>query len=457
MDVRNSELNYQQMLDRETVPVPEALRTQCEPLDDMGTIPVARYLDRAFHDLEKEKLWPRVWQVVCRESEVAQPGDFFVHEIAGYSVFLQRDSEGTLRAFRNACLHRGRQLKSETGAGRGNSREIRCPFHGFRWHLDGAFNEAPCQDEFPQIVPENFSLPQASLETWGGWVFVNLDRQAGPLREQLGVIAEHFERWDTSDCYKAVHIRKVVNCNWKLAHEAFIESFHTITTHPQLLAYTGDVNSQYDCFSDHVSRTITPMGVASPHLGDPGEAFTTEGYIAEHDLPDAGEFPDGMAAREWLGELNRQRFEQLYGRSMQEVTHAEVLDAILYSLFPNFAPWGGFRPNLNYRFLPYRDRHEQCTMEIMVLMRYPAGQERPKDATPIFVDEHQRLADVEGVSAGLAKVFDQDFSNLPLVQRGLPSLESGQIQLARYQEQRIWHFHRTLEKYLYNETEPDLT
>ena len=119
--------------------------------------------------------------------------------------------------------------------------------------------------------------------------------------------------------------------------------------------------------------------------------------------------------------------------------------------------WGGFRPNLNYRFLPYRDRHDQCTMEIMVLMRYPAGQERPTDATPILVDEHQRLADVEGVSAGLAKVFDQDFSNLPLVQRGLPSLESGQIQLARYQEQRIWHFHRTLEKYLYNETEPDLT
>ena len=86
-------------------------------------------------------------------------------------------------------------------------------------------------------------------------------------------------------------------------------------------------------------------------------------------------------------------------------------------------------------------------------MRYPPDQDRPADAMPIFVAEDQRLADVEGISAGLAKVFDQDFSNLPLVQRGLPSLESGEIQLARYQEQRIWHFHQTLAQYLYDDKE----
>ena len=134
-------------------------------------------------------------------------------------------------------------------------------------------------------------------------------------------------------------------------------------------------------------------------------------------------------------------------------THSEVLDAILYSVFPNFAPWAGFRPNVTYRFLPYDDSHEMCTMEIMLLMRYdPAGQ-RPTDAPVIFVPQDQRLADTEGIEPGLARVFDQDFSNLPFVQKGLRSLTSGHVQLAQYQEVRIRHFHHTLDAYISAEGE----
>ena len=130
------------------------------------------------------------------------------------------------------------------------------------------------------------------------------------------------------------------------------------------------------------------------------------------------------------------------------VTHSEVLDAILYSVFPNFAPWAGFRPNVTYRFLPHNDSHEICTMEIMLLMRYPTSQARPRDASVQFVPADQTLAQTPGIEPGLARVFDQDFSNLPFVQQGLRSLQSGHVQLANYQEVRIRQFHQTMDKYL---------
>jgi phenylpropionate dioxygenase-like ring-hydroxylating dioxygenase large terminal subunit len=449
---RQPGVSYQDLLDLESNPVPAALRYSSDTFLGSDPISVERYLSREYFELEKTRLWPRVWQVLCRESEIGSDGDFYVHDIAGTSVLVQRTNGGGIKAYRNACLHRGRQLKTGSESGLGSAREIRCPYHGFRWNLEGEFMDAPCQWDFPHLDTDNFNLPEIRVDTWGGWVFANIDGQAPALAEYLGVMTGHFERWEPHNTYKAMHIKKVLHCNWKLAHEAFIESYHTVATHPQLLPYTGDANSQYDCFNDHVSRSITPMGLASPHLPNTSEQqsvnqwLTVYGVAAENELP---VIPQGMSARDYLGELNIQRYSELYQRDLSAIaTHSEVLDAILYSIFPNFAPWAGFRPNLSYRFLPWEDSHEMCSMEIMLLMRFPKGQGRPADAMMQFVGPDQTLAQTEGIEAGLAAVFDQDFSNLPRVQQGLKSLQSGQVQLGNYQEVRIRHFHQTLDKYL---------
>jgi phenylpropionate dioxygenase-like ring-hydroxylating dioxygenase large terminal subunit len=449
---RFSGLSYQDLLNRETRPVPDSLRETTETFLGSESVSVGRYLSRDFYEREKRKMWPRVWQSLCRETEIANPGDYYVQDIAGTSVVAARSDKGEIHAYPNACLHRGRQLKTGTQSGFGNSRDFTCPFHGFRWSLEGDFEGAPCSWDFTHIDAADFSLPSLRVDTWGGWVFVNIDGTAPPLNEYLGIAVDHFERWAPERTYKALHIKKVLRCNWKLAHEAFIESYHTVATHPQLLPYTGDSNSQYDCFSDYISRTITPMGVVSPHSPATSEEQAVHqwlniyGVAAEEGLPDV---PDGMSAREFLGEMNIRRFSEMYEQDLASfVTHSEVLDAILYSVFPNFAPWAGFRPNVTYRFLPYEDSHEMCTMEIMLMMRYPESQPRPRDADVQFVPAGQTLADTPGIEPGLARVFDQDFSNLPFVHKGLRSLQSGHIELANYQEVRIRHFHQTLDKYL---------
>ncbi len=445
---RSDSISYQQLLDQEKNPVPDALRESTETYLGSASLSTERYLSRDYYELENEKLWPKVWQAVCRETEIADAGDFYTHDIARYSVVVTRTSSGAIKGYMNSCLHRGRQLKT----GQGNSREFKCPFHGFRWDLDGSFLGAPCQWDFPHIDGDNFKLDAIKVELWGGWVFINMDKDAVPLTEYMGVMDQHFKRWQPENTYKAMHLKKILRCNWKLAHEAFIESFHTVATHPQLLLYTADANSQYDCFNDHVSRTITPMGVISPNLKEATEQqsvnqwLTIYGVASENELPT---IPEGVTAREYLGELNIQRFSDMYQQDLSSVaTHSEVLDAILYSVFPNFAPWAGYRPNVTYRFLPYGDSPDQCTMEIMLLMRFPDGEPRPKDATELVVGPDQTFAETEGIEAGLAKVFDQDFSNLPKVQKGLNSLRSGQIELGNYQEVRIRHFHQTLDKYI---------
>jgi phenylpropionate dioxygenase-like ring-hydroxylating dioxygenase large terminal subunit len=449
--------SYQDLLDRETRPVPAALRATAEVFLGGEPLPVECYLSQEWHEREKRLLWPRVWQSLCRESEIATPGDYYVHDIADTSVLVLRTDSGELRAYPNACLHRGRQLKTGSASGLGNARDLTCPYHGFRWNLEGGFEGMPCPWDFPHIDSARFGLPGLRVATWGGWVFVNLDGGAPPLAQYLGVMVDHFERWQPEKTYKALHIKKVLRCNWKLAHEEFIESYHTVATHPQLLPYTGDSNSQYDCFSDYVSRTITPMGVVSPHSGGTTEEqsvhqwLTVYGVAEGDDLPGV---PEGVSAREYLGEMNIRRFSEMYQQDLSGVaTHSEVLDAILYSVFPNFAPWAGFRPNVTYRFLPWDDRHDQCTMEIMLLMRYPESAGPPPNAEVIFVPADQALRETPGIEPGLARVFDQDFGNLPHVQKGLRSLRSGQVQLANYQEVRIRHFHRTLNKLLATDEE----
>jgi len=87
-------------------------------------------------------------------------------------------------------------------------------------------------------------------------------------------------------------------------------------------------------------------------------------------------------------------------------------------------------------------------MEIIVLMRFPEGAERPSDCAVQKLDKDQLFSEAEGMEGGLGRVFDQDFSNLKMVQKGLHNLQSGEVVLANYQEVRIRHFHQTLDKYI---------
>ena len=248
-----------------------------------------------------------------------------------------------------------------------------------------------------------------------------------------------------------MHIEKVISCNWKVALEAFIESYHAIATHPQLMPFQAIDNSQYDVWGDNVSRTITAYGVPNPTHAD---LFTEQesldammGLIGVEDRP---QLPEGMTAREMYAKMNLPVANEQAGVDFSETaTMSEMMDSTLYMLFPNYAPWAGHGTVITYRHRPNGDDHESCIMEIFLLTRFPEGTESPADAPVTRLTAEQRFSDAADVMGeGFANVFNQDDANLPQVQKGLKASKKGAVSLANYQEVRIRQFHQTLDKYL---------
>ncbi len=444
---RDPSYSFQDLLDREKVDVPDSLRDSTDTYLGSEDLPIDRWTSREFFDLETEKLWTRTWQMACRESQLRNPGDYFVYDIVNFSILITRTESGELKAYHNSCLHRGRVLKR----GAGNSPELRCPYHGFAWALSGEFKGAPCQWDFQHIDTEEFSLPEVRVDTWGGWVLINMDDNAPDLQEYMGVLPEHFKEWKHEQRYVSMHVEKVIAANWKVVLEAFIESYHAIATHPQLMPFQGIDNSQYDVWGDNVSRTITSYGTINPsHEEQFSEQDSLDAMMAMSGSEVKPTLEPGQTAREKLAEMVLPDISEQVGEDLDgKTTMSELMDSTLYLLFPNFAPWAGYSTCITYRHRPNGDDVNSCIMDIYLLTRYPEGEEPPADAPTrrLAIDEpFSSAADIMG--EGLARVFDQDGSNLPQVQKGLRASKKGKVTLANYQEVRIRHFHQTLDKYL---------
>ena len=499
---RSAGISYDELFDDDTHPVSEVLRRVGERHPGNTRVPARVYYAQDVHDLEVERLWSRVWQLACLEEEIPEVGDYHVYDIAHLSFLVIRTAPDQIKAYRNACLHRGRKLRETHGRGAMN---LRCAFHGWCWELDGSMKEIPCQWDFPDVDMADYGLPEALVDTWQGFVFINPDRNAAPLADYLGDLADHFEFVPFERRYKAVHIRKLMPMNWKTCQEAFMESYHVVATHPTLMENLGDANSRYDAFGNY-SRAMSAHAVASPHLGDfptyerleDGRQFARwrhpmSGHIYERvdearvsvtDLDgnvstfdDDGNHIDGPRTqadphlckwvggpllpgmedvplmtpdpppevtnvRGWIADQKRAQVRKEMGDTVDvdAISDAEMIDAIFYSVFPNWSPWGCFNP-IMYRFRPNGDNPQECIFEVML---FPLAPPDPADRPPPAAVHHLGLDDdwAQAPQLGpLAKIFQQDSLNLPLVQKGLRAQEQQEVIFASYQETKIRHFY----------------
>ncbi|GMU79702.1 MAG: (2Fe-2S)-binding protein [Acidimicrobiia bacterium] len=434
--------SYRELLDRDTRPVPDGLRADSHPDLGITGVPRDRYLSREFQQLEFEHVWSRTWQMACREEQLPDAGSHVVYDVGDLSLIVVRGHDREIRAFHNSCLHRGTQLRSEGGC----VHELRCPFHGFTWELDGTMSAVPCAWDFPQVHPDAFRLPQAQVDTWGGFVFVNPDPDAPSLGEYLGALPENFERFPLEDRFMAAHVAKVLACNWKVGIEAFIEAFHTFAVHPQLVTTSADTITQYDVFSedDHWSRMITPVGAPSEHV----TRDVSDDEILRSMLFSRGDLtiPPGGTVRGVLADEMRAQLAERTGRDFSHLSDAEAIDGIEYFVFPNFFPWAGFLTPLVYRFRPWDDDPGRCLMEVMLLDPLPVGP-RPAPAELRFLGEDEPWASAPELGF-LGRILDQDTATMPLVQRGLRASVRARTTLSRYQEIRVRHLHALLTRYI---------
>ncbi len=433
---RSPGISYQELLDQDTHPVPDVLRLQSPK--DLGDadIPVERYISKEWSELEAERLWRRVWQFACREEDIPEPGDHHRYDIVGLSFLVVRTETGTIKTYPNACLHRGRMLKEFDG----RATELRCPFHGFTWDLDGCLKHVPARWDFPHVRDAEFSLPEIPTATWGGFVFINPDQSCAPFAEFISDLAGQFERWDLSKLYKQAHVAKIMPANWKIVQEAFCEAYHVSGTHPQILKAIGDVNSQVDLW-ENCARVITPSFTSSPLVGD---GVSDQDIVrAMLDIPEGAEvppLPEGMSARAWGADMSRETLRPGAGDLVDEYCDAEMVDNLDYTLFPNFHPWGAFN-KIVYRFRPNGLDHRSAIMECIMLA--PFQGQRPPPAEVHWLKEDERWSSALGF---LGRVFDQDAFNMPKVQLGLEATYKSGFTLANYQESKVrWLHHKLTE------------
>ena len=438
---RSPGISYQALLDTDTHEVPPVLRIEHPRYMGSEDVPIDRYISRSWHEAEVANLWSRVWQYACREEEIPEVGDYHIYEIVRSSYIVIRTAPDQIKAYPNACLHRGRQLKDHDG----RCSEIRCPFHGFTWAIDGALKRVPAEWDFEHVVAEEFSLPECQVGTWAGFVFINPEPDAEPLASYLGEIVEQFAGWDLANRYKQAHVAKVIHANWKITQEAFCEAYHVSGTHPQALGYLGDTNSQLDIW-ENFARTITAGGTPSPHLDPPPtqDAMMRAMLDVRHDQDNPIPVPDGASMRALAADATRARWRPAAGDWVDRLSDAELNDSIDYTVFPNFHPWGAFN-RIVYRFRPNGDDHRSSIMECIYLA--PFAGERPPPAPIHWLGEDETFVDAPELGM-LAKVFNQDLFNMAKVQRGLETTRKPGMTLGNYQESKIRWIHAKLDQWV---------
>lgn len=452
--VRCPGTSWEDLMAQDSRPAPDILTQESYRYLGSDAIPAERYTSEEFAKAEREKMWPYVWQFAAREEDIPEVGDYTVFENAGRSWLISRQDDGSVRAFHNVCLHRGRKLRTEDG----HADQFQCPFHGFTWNKDGQFSHMPCQWDFAHLKKEEMALPDAEVGRWGGYIFIREERGGPSLEEYLAPLPEHFKQWKHEECTTVIWVGKEVPANWKVTAEAFMEAWHTVITHPQILPFTGDANGAYWFWGDNVNVNHVPFGVLSPHLDPDGKSQqwivdefikyngrSSDNYDPSGD-PYAVQVPDGMTARAALGAKMRNAYAEQAGYSLDHATDAELIDALVYNVFPNFAPWGGFMPNIVYRWRPGKTP-DTCIMEVRILSRIKRGDPIPRGVPMKFLRLDQKWTEAAELG-GLGAVFEQDMDNLPYVQDGLHCSKNGKVQLGDYQEIRIRQFHQTMDKYL---------
>lgn len=217
------------------------------------------YTDERFFEAERERLFGRAWVTVGLADEVAETGRVLVRSIGERSILITRDDDGVLRAFLNACRHRGTELVA------GDCQvadTIRCPYHRWAYRLDGSLRAAPRFDEVPRqrFDPADHGLIPVRVASWGPLVLACLDPDTPPLDTWLGDLAQRMAGYGL-DSWRLHEQRTLeIRANWKLISENYQEYYHLPWVHPEL-ARVSRVRDHYRYQGPgmYCGQTTTPV------------------------------------------------------------------------------------------------------------------------------------------------------------------------------------------------------
>ncbi len=347
-------------------------------------IPAGRYTDPAFLALEREYLWKRSWLYALHEDELPRPGSFRLFRKTGSPIVLTRGNDGRIRAFYNACRHRGAPLVEKAA---GETKGFFCRYHGWTYGLDGRLNSVRERRDFVGLDTECLGLTPVRCEQFGRWVFINEDAQAAPLATAIQPLASHWANLGIDTLRHITSASFEVACNVKVLIDAFLETYHLKSIHPGTVdRFLDSRGTHAELWDNGNSMMVTPH--RNPEWRDPG------------------------------------------AKGMPEIATAEPLFTTQnpsYLMFPNLVtpPCSTGIPFIT--FWPKTDR----TMEVDVHWFAPEGSQG-HEQWPTRISNFERI-------------LEEDVQFAPRIQESVEARGFAGMVLS-YQERRIYHWHEQLDR-----------
>jgi len=397
--------------------------------------PTEAYISEEYVRLERDRLWRKVWLQAGRLEDIPEVGNYLSYDILDDSVLIVRTAPDTIKAYHNVCTHRGRRLV-DTPPGARNARGKRmnfvCGFHAWTFDLEGQCTYILKKSDWQgALSDERTRLGKVSIDTWGGFIWINLDPDCEPLRDYLEPAARMLEPFELQNMRPRWRCWTIFDCNWKVALEAFDETYHVPGTHPEFMAFgdfTGWAKAQgkhsfigYDT-GDGPKENASKLRLGA---GDPRVAtaqmqkYTWEGVNTNttktlvdvaQTLP--GVLPAGTPAADvlkyWLD--TARALDEKRGVFWPKVDPEHVArSGTAWQIFPNQQIGHAVNNMLCYQARPYGYNPDKCYFEVAVYELYPKGAAPETEWT--FAEPKD-----------FPHVLKQDFSNMAAVQQGMKNV-----------------------------------
>lgn len=435
-----------------------------EVLSEPVLVPVEAYISPDYVKAERDKLWRKVWLQAGRIEEIPEIGNFITFDILDDSVILVRAPEG-IKAFHNVCPHRGRRLVDVPAGARnaqGTRSQFFCGYHGWKFGLNGDNTHIPHQEDWQGALTSGCkNLAPVRMDTWGGWIWINLDPDCEPLQDYLDPVASMLDPFHLQNMRFRWRKWGVFDCNWKVALEAFNETYHVQTTHPEFnqfgsfrgwaKAHGKHSNIGYERPKDMDENQSAKLRVGTnddPRIStaqmqnytwEKANTNTTQTLVdAANRLKD--ELPEGTPAdqvlKHWI-ESARQA-DEARGVIWPTVDPAHVAaSGTAWQVFPNFQIGHAVNNALCYSARPYGYNPDKCIFEAAVYELFPDGKE------PQTEWEYSPATE-----EAWCYVLSQDFSNMAAVQQGMKSVGFAGNKPNPYMERSTANLHRNLAEYM---------
>lgn len=403
-----------------------------EDLSGPVVVPVEAYISPDYARAERDRLWRKVWLQAGRVEDLVRRGDYLTYDILDDSILIVRTDEDTIRAYRNVCTHRGRRLV-DTPAGRrnarGNAAKFVCGFHAWTFGIDGTCTGLRNREDWGgALCPEMTGLGEVQCDTWGGFIWINLDPDAGPLREYLEPAASALDPFQLNTMRPRWRKWTRFDCNWKVALEAFNETYHVAGTHPEFNAF-GDFTGwgRQQGLHSHIgydapagldeNKAKLRLGSGDPRISTAAmQKYTWEGVNTNttQTLVDVAQtLPDALPEGTPPAEVSRYWLETARQIDAARGVHWPVIDSEVvgksgtaWQIFPNQQIGHAVNNMLCYQARPCGTDPDKCYFEVAVYELYPEGE------VPETEWEYADPAD-------FPHVLRQDFSNMAAVQQGM--------------------------------------